>query len=352
MPHFDQCYLVFPRLAKLVFQREPSLCVQRRKSSSGRTTLSASQLHCSPQLEKENNALNVVTCSDSLENISLKQGEFQSACVSVFYVCADLSLIMNKRFLCCPFPCCSGSKRTHSLVCLPTGPEESARCFFSHSTREILHTTSSLSSSFSSLSNLKCEKHQEHQSTQTELTEPLNGNPKEQYLQESSSQNVESSELQLEYLATRLIKNVLNNALNVVDGQSQANISDCLSKLRDQTNCISKEKSCECKVCQRSAVGGRDTLKEKEEKVQVGESGKEVDEKTDWGKENREVGSRGPGQENMPDICCHGACWHDNRPSLDNFKEFLQGTPGEKLINLWMDIEKLKIIEHSERKGR
>ncbi|XP_026228367.1 regulator of G-protein signaling 22 [Anabas testudineus] len=319
LPFFllSDCYIEY-RLAKLVFQREPSLCVQRRKSSSGRTTLSASQLHCSPQLEKENNALNVVTCSDSLENISLKQG----------------------------------SKRTHSLVCLPTGPEESARCFFSHSAREILHTTSSLSSSFSSLSNLKCEKHQEHQSTQTELTEPLNGNPKEQYLQESSSQNVESSELQLEYLATRLIKNVLNNALNVVDGQSQANISDCLSKLRDQTNCISKEKSCECKVCQRSAVGGRDTLKEKEEKVQVGESGKEVDEKTDWGKENREVGSRGPGQENMPDICCHGACWHDNRPSLDNFKEFLQGTPGEKLINLWMDIEKLKIIEHSERKGR
>lgn len=246
------------------------------------------------------------------------------------------------------------------LICLSSGPvgsiSESSRCFSSHSALEIPFTTSSLSSSYSSLSNLKCEKPQEIQSPQTELnlcfTEPSAGNREEQYLQESSSQNAEFSELQLKYLATRLIKNVLNNALNVIDGQNQANISDCLSKSRDLTNCTSKEKSCECKVCQHSAVEGRDRLKGKKEKVQEGKNGKGVEEKTHCKKENREVRSRGSGQEKMSDICCHGTCWHDNTPGLDNFKDFLQGTPGEKLINLWMDIEKLKIIQHREWKDR
>lgn len=182
---------------------------------------------------------------------------------------------------------------------------------------------------------------------QTELslcfTEP--SNPEEQYLQESS-------ELQLKYLATRLIKNVLNSALNVMDGQNQANSSDCLSESRDVTNRPSKEKSCECKVCQHSAVAGRDGLKGEEEKVQQGKNGRGVEEETDCKKVNGEVRSRGSRQEKVPDICCHSAYWHDNTPSLDNFLDFLQGTPGEKLINLWMDIEKLKVLQHKERKDR
>ncbi|CAK6967144.1 LOW QUALITY PROTEIN: regulator of G-protein signaling 22 [Scomber scombrus] len=40
------------------------------------------------------------------------------------------------------------------------------------------------------------------------------------------------------------------------------------------------------------------------------------------------------------------------KPGLDEFKEFLRGTPGEKLLNLWMDIERLKAIQHRERKNR
>lgn len=204
--------------------------------------------------------------------------------------------------------------------------------------------------------NLKCENPQELPSPQTDLSlcckEQSADNQEEQYLQESSSQSAESSELQRKYLATRLIKNVLNNALNVIAGQNQANISDCPSKSRDLTNCTSKEKCCECKVCQHSAVGGRDRSKGKKEKVQEGKNGKGVEDKTDCKKMNREVRSRVSPQEEMPDICCHSACWHDNTPGLDNFKEFLQGTPGEKLINFWMDIEKLRIIQHRERKDR
>ncbi|CAJ1061447.1 regulator of G-protein signaling 22 isoform X1 [Xyrichtys novacula] len=41
-----------------------------------------------------------------------------------------------------------------------------------------------------------------------------------------------------------------------------------------------------------------------------------------------------------------------SRPGLDEFKEFLQGTPGEKLLNLWMDIERLKTTQNRERKKR
>ncbi|XP_056142931.1 regulator of G-protein signaling 22 [Lampris incognitus] len=37
---------------------------------------------------------------------------------------------------------------------------------------------------------------------------------------------------------------------------------------------------------------------------------------------------------------------------LDEFKEFLRGTHGEKLFHLWMDIERLKATQHLERKSR
>ncbi|XP_039973283.1 regulator of G-protein signaling 22 [Xiphias gladius] len=175
---------------------------------------------------------------------------------------------------------------------------------------------------------------------------PSAGNSEMQYLKESSSQNFESSKLQLEYLAARVVKQVLNNALNVVDDQRQENFSDCFSKSGDQTNCTSTEEPCECKVYQHSANG----LEGKKERVQESKRGSGVD--AEWDKRNREVESRGTGQENVPDIRCHGTCCRDNRPGLDEFKQFLRGSPGEKIINLWMDIEKLKATQHKERKNR
>ncbi|XP_062421611.1 regulator of G-protein signaling 22 [Pungitius pungitius] len=41
-----------------------------------------------------------------------------------------------------------------------------------------------------------------------------------------------------------------------------------------------------------------------------------------------------------------------SRPGLDEFKEFLQGRQGEKLLNLWMDITRLKATRTQERKNR
>uniref|UniRef100_A0A3Q1ESA8 RGS domain-containing protein n=1 Tax=Acanthochromis polyacanthus TaxID=80966 RepID=A0A3Q1ESA8_9TELE len=140
--------------------------------------------------------------------------------------------------------------------------------------------------------------------------------------------------------------------MNVMNSQSQENTSECLSKSAHQTHCSSTDKPCECKVYQHSADQDRERLEEKVEKVQHDARGSEWEEKTDWEKKNREVESRGAYQQNVLDMCCHGTCCYGNRPGLDEFKEFLRGTPGEKILNLWLDIERLKATQHRERKNR
>ncbi|XP_042278669.1 regulator of G-protein signaling 22 [Thunnus maccoyii] len=321
LPFFLQsdCYYEY-RLAKLLFQWDPNFIIQRRKCSSGQTTLSATQLCFSSQFDKENNyALRAQTCLHGQENISAKQGSF----------------------------------RMHNVTCLPSGQmghintkcSESSRC--SSSCSEPENSSSSLSSaSFSS--NFKCEKTQELRSPKAELslyfTESSAAAGEEQHLKESSSLNYESSELQLEYLAAKVVKQVLKDAVVMVDGQRRANT-------RDLTNCTT-DTSSECKGCQYSADEDRERLEGKKEKVQEAKRGSGREEKAEWDKKNREVGSRGTDQETVLDMCCHGTCYHDNRPGLDEFMEFLRGTPGEKLLNLWMDIERLKATQHRERKNR
>ncbi|XP_029307082.1 LOW QUALITY PROTEIN: regulator of G-protein signaling 22 [Cottoperca gobio] len=231
-----------------------------------------------------------------------------------------------------------------NVTCLPSGQKEhlntkcseSYRCFSSCSEPENICTFSS----FSSSSNLKCGKTQELQSSQTELSINFT---EEQHLKKSCSQDC--SELQLEYLASTVVKQVLNNALHVMDGQSQANTSG------DQTHCTSTHGSCDGKVCRCLANGGTARLGG-EEKVGEGNRSRGVEEKTEWFKKNRGMGSRGKDQENVHDICCHGTCCHGKIPGLDELKEFLRGTPGEKLLRLWMDIERLKATQNRERKNR
>lgn len=49
-----------------------------------------------------------------------------------------------------------------------------------------------------------------------------------------------------------------------------------------------------------------------------------------------------------------GRClrFHGSRQSLEDFKRFLQGTPGEKVLHLWMDIERLRTLQSSKGKNR
>uniref|UniRef100_UPI0037E844D0 regulator of G-protein signaling 22 n=1 Tax=Semicossyphus pulcher TaxID=241346 RepID=UPI0037E844D0 len=290
----SECYSEY-RLAKLLFQWEPNLCIQRRKEYSGHTTLSTQQQRFRAQFDLENNSsLKAPTCSCSQESISAKQA----------------------------------SVRMDNITCLPseqkkifnTKSTQSSRCFSSFCEPENLCAFSSLSSSF-------------------KLKRSL------QYCNNSSEQ-------QLEYLAAEVVQQVLNNALHVINGQSQTNTSDSLRRSGEQTNCSSTDRSCECKVCQHWLDRGRKRLEGKKEKVQEGKGESGENEKTEWLKKNCEVGSWGTDQENVLDICCHGPCCHGTRPGLDEFKEFLQGTPGEKLLNLWMDIERLKATQNKERKNR
>ncbi|KAK9513228.1 hypothetical protein VZT92_026777 [Zoarces viviparus] len=292
LPFFLQsdCYNEY-RLSKLLFQKNTIFCIQRRKGSSGRPT-SAPQLRFPSQSD--------VTCLPS----GLKEH-------------------------------------------INTKGSESSRCFSSFSEPENpCHFSSS-----SSPSNLECEK---PQSPQTEwslsFTEPSAGNSEEQ--QESSRQNDEPPERQLEYLAAKVVKQVLNNALYVMDGQSRANLSDSFSKSGDQTNCTNEDRSCDGKVCLRSADEGTERLEGKKEKVQEGERCSRAEEKTEGFKKTRRVGDGGTEQENILDICCHCSCCRDNISGLDELRDFLRGTPGEKLLNLWIDVARLNATQSRERKNR
>lgn len=201
---------------------------------------------------------------------------------------------------------------------------------------------SSVSSLFSSgsastSSNLKSEK-----SLQTSQTAPSAGNSEDERLEESRGHSYESSELQLESLATTVVQQVLNSAL-----------TDLLtvSKSGEQTDCTSEAESWECKAFLHAADRCRGKSGAREEKVQEEERGARVEQRTKGFKTCWEVGSSGTCHENVLDMCCHGIC-HQGRPGLDEFKEFLRGTLGEKLFNLWMDIERLRSTHNRERKNR
>lgn len=246
----------------------------------------------------------------------------------------------------------SGQKEHINTKC-----SDSSGCFSSSSLEtENPCTFSSLTSSCSSPSNLRCEKTKEPQSLQTKLSLLFSGpaadNSEDEHLKESSNPNSsESSDLYLENLATEVVKQVLYNALNVMNDQSGANQSDCFNKTGQQTDCVSTDGSCECKVFWHSVNKGRRSLEGKEEKAQDSKGVSGVKGQPECFR-NWEEGSRDADQENVLNICCHGTRCHTNRPGLNEFKEFLQGTPGEKLLNLWMDIERLKATHNTERKNR
>ncbi|XP_028281037.1 regulator of G-protein signaling 22 [Parambassis ranga] len=295
LPCFLQsdCYFEY-RLAKLLLQWETNFTLQRWKSTSSRSTRSAPPLRRSSQFRGRDGAL---TGLHFQEDISAKQGLL----------------------------------RINSVTCLPSGRGSTyhSRC----SEPENVYTSTSLSSSRLSSSNYKCDK--THESAQTEVTLCSTGLSAdlrvEQNLKESSSQIFDSLEQQLEYVAAEVVKQVLKDTVEVMDGQSLANTSACFSQPGDQTDCASEK--------------DRERLECNKEKGQDGR-------KAEWDKTSGELHGRATHQENVCEICCYGACCHGNRPGLDEFREFLRGTPGEKLLNLWMDIERLKATRCRERKTR
>ncbi|XP_030605107.1 regulator of G-protein signaling 22 isoform X2 [Archocentrus centrarchus] len=292
LPFFLQsnCYYEY-RLAKLLLQWDPNLCIHRRKSSSVRTTLSAPQLRCS--LKKGFMSMHSVTHLTSLQKEHIIQKS-----------------------------------------------SDSSRSYSSWSERENVCSFSPSSSSGFSSAHFKNGEIQELKNSQRELSlcfSGLSANAhKETCLNETSSQ-VSHSPQQLEYLAVQVTEQMLKDAVDVMDGQTQAHTFECFNKPG------ATDRSCECKVIQHS---NREGMEGEKEGSKSGKRGCECDKK-DW-----EVGSGGANQEDVLYICCHGTSCYSSRPVLDEFREFLQGTPGEKLLNLWMDIERLKATRDKERKNR
>ncbi|XP_061772525.1 regulator of G-protein signaling 22 isoform X2 [Nerophis ophidion] len=172
----------------------------------------------------------------------------------------------------------------------------------------------SFTCSFSSTSNLKC-------AAGTDISEP----------------SASSGEKPLEdSLAAEVVQHVIEDAVYMLTAQSQANTTHP-SQNANTNRC------CKCK-------GGLEDEKKKKENFQECQkwSGDKIQLECDKTMSERSWSRE---WETVFDVCCHGTCCQGNKPAIDGLKEFLQGTPGGKLLNLWFDIERLKTITNSERKN-
>ncbi|XP_034553724.1 regulator of G-protein signaling 22 isoform X2 [Notolabrus celidotus] len=295
LPFFLQSeYYIEYRLAKLLSQWDPNYCLQRRKLTSDQTFVSARQHLQSHSNLINNKALKVPTCSFSQEDISANQAV---GFHNIAHPSSEEKELLNTKS--CPEP-----ENPHAISSLSP---------FSLELREPKGI-------FSSQADL-----QQH------VTAPSAGNLEEKH-PKVNSLTLDSSYQQAEIMAAEIVRQVLINALNVMNTQSKTDISDCLFKLGDQT--------------------GGERLEGEKETAQERKSKTGEEEKANRPKKNCEVGDWGTDQENVLDVCCPGPCCHGTRPGFEEFKEFLRGTCGEKLLNLWMDIERLKATQRRERKKR
>lgn len=233
-------------------------------------------------------------------------------------------------------PTCSGF-RSKDLTCLHSEHKDQNNTINTASSSSPEPDTPSFN-----YSELGYEKAQEPRSFPTL---PSGGNSEEQPQREYSNHGYKSCDLQHEGLVSTVDSQLFKNAEMVMEGPNHTNTSADVSGSAEQTDCPDPPKPCEC---QTSAADCTETLGGRKEKVQEDTGGVRVEERT----QRLEVGSGGPRQKNVPYICCYGVCCHGSRPGLDDFKEFLQGKPGEKTFNLWMDIERLKLAQNQERKNR
>ncbi|CAJ1061449.1 regulator of G-protein signaling 22 isoform X1 [Xyrichtys novacula] len=292
LPFFLQSeYYSEYRLAKLMLQQGPNYCFQRRRVTSNQTCVSAQQQHFHPQINLRNdNALKAPTCPHC-------QAAVRSA-GDTAYGSPEQELCNTKSCSESESLCRISSQSSFSLTFMETKDPCSSKTDFSRF-----------------------------------ITAPSAGISEAQHHHEPNSLTFDSSKQQVELMAAEVVQQVLNNALNVMTRHTSIGCS------------------CESKVSQLLPREGKERLEGEEEKFQ--------ERKTECGEEDKtnepkmkEVGNWGATHENVLGICCHGPCCYGTRPGLDEFKEFLQGTPGEKLLNLWMDIERLKTTQNRERKKR
>lgn len=229
------------------------------------------------------------------------------------------------------------------MAYIPWRPWEHKPCFLLILTG-FASSSSSPSSPCSFSSNIKSEKAPGPQSL---LIVPSLGNPQEEHLPHSGSQTNNSSKTQMELLAATVVKQVLNNSLSIMDGRSKANTSGGFNMSGDNTcSTPTARESCEDNGCLRSASGVQGGLKVRDDTVQEDKSNAGVEEKVEPQQRTSGVEGRSSQKENNLECC------HSSSPGLDHFKEFLRGTQGEKILSLWMDIERLRCTQNEQRKHR
>ncbi|XP_062321164.1 regulator of G-protein signaling 22 isoform X2 [Osmerus eperlanus] len=89
-----------------------------------------------------------------------------------------------------------------------------------------------------------------------------------------------------------------------------------------------------------------------EQRTVANRCGMGVSSEMDRGIKLKEGGRMGADQEHDLDAGFHVASIYGSRQGIEEFKAFLRGTPGEKMLGLWMDIERLKTMEDDDPKHR
>lgn len=290
----------------------------------GRSTQSAPQMRYSSRVNEANvDTVRLQTCSKSVEDLLLGGTLMSLSCVFSESVCSKVNF----------FSTYSGSRRK-DLTCLTSEHKEQE------------NTGSSSSPQLDTLSfNYPDPSDEGAQEPKRFPTLPSVGDSVEQHHKESGNHGYMSCELQHECLVSTLGSQVFSNAGTVMDCRNHTNIPADVSRSAEQTDCSSAPGLCECRA---PAADCRETLGRREGKVQEDTGVVREEERP----RRLEAWSGGPGQKNEPYNCSYGICCHGSRLGLDDFKEFLQGRPGEKTFNLWMDIERLKSAQNRERKNR
>ncbi|XP_023187338.1 regulator of G-protein signaling 22 [Xiphophorus maculatus] len=182
-----------------------------------------------------------------------------------------------------------------------------------------IHSISELLDDFSS---------EEDSSDSLESTSPELGVECEQTQELHSSSDLSdnlTAEEQPEYFASKVVNQVLKEAVDVLDGQKQAETSESLSQ-PDLSRTDDQHEA------------NKDKAKPERKKSTPLNSAKNSRDK--------------PEEVKKSPVLCWEVSSAENRPGLDEFKEFLRGTSGEKLLNLWMDIQTLMVLQTEERKKR
>ncbi|XP_021177155.2 regulator of G-protein signaling 22 [Fundulus heteroclitus] len=180
-------------------------------------------------------------------------------------------------------------------------------------------------------SHLECEQ------TEEDYSSGLSAGLGEQHCLSRTCDNM-AADKQLKYLADRVVNQVLKDAVNMLHRERWAETSERVSKSGHQSNL--------------SRTGNQDNIRLDREKETFINAVMRRRAMPAGVEKSSEMGGKVTNKTNAVVLGWQDSCCYGNRPGFNEFKEFLRGTTGEKLLNLWMDVERLRAMPHNERKNR